>query len=51
MEHTDFNRIEAELIGYKVFELLNREPNTLKSHSVFDHAIYMHDDEDNFMAK
>ena len=49
MEHTDFNRIEAELIGYKVFELLNRESNTLKSHSVFDHAIYMHDDEDNFI--
>jgi hypothetical protein len=49
MERTDFNQIEAELIGYKVFELLNREYSTLKSHSVFDHAIYMHDDEDNFI--
>jgi len=49
MEHTDFNQIEAELIGYKVFELLNSTSNTLKSHSVFDHAIYMHDGEDSFI--
>ena len=49
MEHTDCNQIEAELIGYKVFELLNNKSNTLKSHSVFDHAIYMHDGEDGFI--
>jgi len=49
MEHTDFNQIEAELIGYKVFELLKSNSNTLKSHSVFDHAIYMHDGEDGFI--
>ena len=49
MEHTDFNQIEAELIGYKVFELLNSNSNTLKSHSVFEHAIYMHYGEDGFI--
>ncbi len=49
MEHTDCNQIEAELIGYKVFELLNNKSNTLKSHSVFEHAIYMHDGEDGFI--
>lgn len=49
MEHPNFNQIEAELIGYKVFELLNSKSNTLKSHSVFDHAIYMHDGGDGFI--
>lgn len=35
-------------MGYKVFDLL-RTDNTIKSHSVFEHAIYMHDGEDGFI--
>lgn len=48
MEHTNSNHIEAELVGYKVLDLLNAD-NTIKSHSVFEHAIYMHDGEEGFI--
>jgi len=49
MEHMDSSQIKAELIGYKVFELLKSIKCELKSHSVFEHAIYIHNGENSFI--
>ena len=49
MEHTDSSQIKAELIGNKVFELLKSTQCALKSHSVFEHAIYMQNGEDSLI--
>jgi len=49
MEYTDSNQIVADLIGYKVVELLKSANNALKSHSIFEHAVYMQNGEDSLI--
>ena len=40
-QRVDKSLLEAELIGHRVPEILNRKEVKLKSHSVFEHAIYI----------
>ncbi len=49
MELKNSNQIKAELVGYKVLDLLKSTDSKIMNQSVFEHAIYMHDGEDAFI--
>lgn len=46
MELKNSYQIKAELVGYKVLDLLKCTDSKMMRQSVFDHAIYLHDGED-----
>lgn len=49
MEYSDSNQINVELVGYRVLDLLKSADSKMRSHSVFEHAIYMYDGKDAFI--
>lgn len=49
MQLKNSNQIKAELVGYKVLDLLKSADSKIMNQRVFEHAIYMHDGEDAFI--